>query len=106
MEYRLRYREIPWGVAICVLPGKVLGRFVVDPIEYCAKYWRRLLRKTGKILLFLVIATAIVVLAFMLFEAITDGNLSKGLLNLWVRIQALFADTPATPIVDGVHPEL
>jgi len=32
MEHRVRFRDIPWPMAIAVLPGKIIGTFIIKPI--------------------------------------------------------------------------
>jgi len=41
MEYRLKYRDVPWHIAIFVLPGKVCGTiFIKWPLRF-AKHWEK-----------------------------------------------------------------
>jgi len=32
MEYRMKYRDIPWSIAFAVLPGKIIGIFFARPL--------------------------------------------------------------------------
>ena len=51
MEYRLRYRDLPWSVALAALPGKIIGGYLIrpteaiadDPMHYVAKFAKFLL---------------------------------------------------------------
>jgi fructose-specific phosphotransferase system IIC component len=33
----MKYRDIPWGVALAVLPGKIIGCFVLNPLSWVEK---------------------------------------------------------------------
>ncbi len=69
MEYRLKYRDIPWVVAFIVLPGKVLGTvFIAWPARYIAN-WRHNSVIVG------LVAIMAVVLAVMI-HYITDGTIN------------------------------
>ena len=77
MEYRLKYRDIPWGVAIGVLPGKIIGTFIIRPALNLKRNWKYILRKwLGRLL---AVAVVIFVLVFvgMILEAASEGGLSR-----------------------------
>lgn len=50
MEYRLRYRDIPWFVAFTVLPGKILGTVFIKWPQRFADNWTHNLVITGLII--------------------------------------------------------
>jgi hypothetical protein len=75
MEYRLKYRDIPWSVAIMSLPLKIIGTFIGRPIEYIANNpYEFLIKVLWKLLWAFVLV--IVFMALMTLADITfDGKL-------------------------------
>lgn len=55
MEYRLKYRDIPWPVAIGVLPGKIIGTFLIKPWLKFRRTWKRAVRILLVLLMMLII---------------------------------------------------
>ena len=83
MEYRLKYRDIPWLVAIEVLPGKIIGSLFIKP-------WRRLMYNNSyrarvwfaRFCVALLLAVMSVLL-FMLINEATDGAVAASLNRNW-----------------------
>jgi len=83
MEHRLKYRDIPWLVALGVLPGKIIGTFLIKPFlkltfndGYLAKVWLTRL---------LVVSLVFVVggLFLALVDYATDGAVTASLSQTW-----------------------
>ncbi len=69
MEYRLKYRDIPWFVAFIVLPGKILGTVLIKwPLRF-ADHWEHNL-----VILGLSIMMVIAIVAGMYY--VTDGTVN------------------------------
>lgn len=76
MEYRMKYRDIPWRVAIGVLPGKVIGSFIINPYVFLnSKRWVRHVIATLKLMSVITIL-AVILIAFVavIVDALTDGH--------------------------------
>lgn len=59
MEYRLKYRDIPWHVALIVLPGKILGTvFIKWPVSI-AKNWEHCMVLIGVVLTIIAIVVGL-----------------------------------------------
>jgi len=85
MEYRLKYRDIPWGVALTVLPGKIIGKFIIVPVEYVILKRRRLLR----ILLITMITSVVIFMALTFVDMMTDRKLFAFIGKIYENILAL-----------------
>lgn len=76
MEYRLRYREIPWHMVLFIPIGKIVGRCILDPVEYLADH-------PGKVIRYIFKRTAVVsltaLLIFVLMLALDISLLNKEL---------------------------
>ena len=77
MEYRLKYRDIPWHVAIFVLPGKIGGTVFIKWPSQFAKNWQRNIGGLGVCLLML-----IVIMALLYFITSGDVNPFTSLLRI------------------------
>ncbi len=87
------YRDVPWPVAIAVLPGKIIGTFILNPINYFRRNQKRILIKWGWRLMGVVIISAVLVLFCLLLDTLTDGESSKSMLNFLHNVQDLFIST-------------
>ena len=77
MEYRLKYRDIPWHVVIMVLPGKVFGTiFIKWPLQFAEK-WEKNIAGIGICLL-----GAIACMLILYFITSGDVNLFATLLRV------------------------
>jgi len=85
MEYRLKYRDIPWGVALTVLTGKIIGKFIIVPVEYVILKRRRLLR----ILLITMITSVVIFMALTFVDMMTDRKLFAFIGKIYENILAL-----------------
>lgn len=84
MEYRVRYRDIPWSVAIGVLPGKIIGTFCIKPFH---KVKRNVMKYVFRFLYML--ATVIVLIcAAVLADKLTDGQFFAWILHLINQVQS------------------
>ena len=95
MEYRVPYRDIPWGVAFCVLPGKIIGRCILDPIHNFVRNWKSILAKWAMRFIAIMIVLIVLILLTMLANTLTDGAFLKWIFNGLHDIRDLF--TPADP---------
>lgn len=82
MEYRVKYRDIPWSVALAVLPGKIIGTFFIKPGIRFKYDHRRILRNwiinaAGCVVILLAIA-----LIITLVNIGTDGKVGELILPL------------------------
>jgi hypothetical protein len=83
MEYRLKYRDIPWIVAFGVLPGKIIGTLFIKPFiklrrnrGHLARVW---LARFCTVLLALVVGAVIFVVA----DHFSDGAVIASLDRTW-----------------------
>jgi len=86
MESRLRYRDIPWGVAFCVLPGKIIGRCVIDPCVRFSVSWKRIMMRWLQRLLIFTIVIVVVGLLLFGIDALTQGEFFGWLLHIWHQV--------------------
>ena len=75
MEYRLKYRDIPWGVALGVLPGKIIGTFFIKPWMRAARDWGYTVRRWISRLIFTLLILMMIALILGLIDTATDGGL-------------------------------
>jgi len=68
MEYRLRYRDIPWTVAIMTLPCKIVGTLIGKPIDYINEDPFRFFMKALKKLFWAIVITVVFVLLMGLMD--------------------------------------
>jgi len=99
MEYRVRYRDIPWFVAIGVLPGKIIGTFFIKPWLRFRRNWKSITRRWVERFALLCMVLAIVGAVLGLVNHLTDGRL---ILEMEAVIQTTPAPEPA--IVDLATP--
>ena len=97
MDYRVRYRDIPWGVAICVLPGKIIGRCIIEPVSHFIKNWKRVLLRLGRKLLIISMVIGCIVGLSILIDQLTDGSFFGWLLHIKAQLM-----TPAPDAVETV----
>jgi hypothetical protein len=86
MEQRLKYRELPWSVALGVLPGKIFGT-LADRL-YNHVNWKRRLKKWGKYVCLCLVITIIIACATLLIDKAIKGDLLKMILELYNTIKA------------------
>lgn len=101
MEYRVRYRDIPWGVALTVLPGKIIGTFIIKPVNRFRNNWKKILIRWGKRILFVFAVLVVIAMFFGLLNAITGGEFSRVFLEIWNNFQPPPELTP-TPAVENL----
>jgi len=77
MEYRLKYRDVPWGVALAVLPGKIIGKFIINPFEYTTRNWKQMLVSGLEGILLAAVGLVIIVAVLSFVEIFTDGAISR-----------------------------
>jgi len=83
MEHRVKYRDIPWGVAFGVLPGKIIGTFFIKPGIAFRCDWPHILVRAGrKLFIFWIIIVFIAVIAIAA-ENISGGTFSAWLNHIW-----------------------
>ena len=99
MEYRIKYRDIPWPVAIGVLPGKIIGTFLIKPWFRLKRNWKSIAIRWLNRLLFLAVMTVVLFFIVMVVESTTEGGLSKTYLDFW---NWWTATTPEPAIVESV----
>ena len=75
MEYRLRYRDLPWSVALAALPGKIIGGYLIRPTEAIADDPMHYVAKFAKFLLFVVLVLALSLLITIGIDLATRGSL-------------------------------
>ena len=76
MEYRLKYRDIPWYVAFFVLPGKILGTVFIKWPVAIVENWEHFMVSIG----------LTIILVFLLIVGVhyvTDGDVN--LIDLTLR---------------------
>jgi len=81
MEYRLKYRDIPWSVAIGVLPGKIIGTFLIKPWLRFKRNWQRTVVRWLTGFMVTIIALMLVLLLMTLLDTVTDGSVQKLLID-------------------------
>lgn len=79
MEYRMKYRDIPWRVAIGVLPGKIIGSFIIRPYVFLdSKRWVRHVIGTLKLMgLIAILAMIVIALVSIIVDALTGSHSSR-----------------------------
>ena len=95
MEYRLKYRDIPWPIAIAVLPGKIIGTFILNPLAWWSGNRHYALRKVGKISwrIAKIIFQIMMILGFIIAIALVVDHFTHGWLN------AIIFGTANTPLL-------
>jgi hypothetical protein len=78
MDQRLNYRDIPWHVAIAVMPGKILGTIFIKWPNWIVDEWKQFLVGLGLIF-------AIFLLLWLGLYEISDGDI-----NIFKLILQLF----------------
>jgi hypothetical protein len=92
MEYRMKYRDIPWSVALAVPFGKFIGCCIIQPYRRITQVnWKRASIRWGKRLLGIVIVSVILTLLFILVESATEGALSEGMFRIYKHFLTLLA---------------
>lgn len=83
MEYRAKYRDIPWPVAVGVLPGKIVGTLFIKP-------WIKLKRSnthTARVwlrgLCVLLLTLVILAVMFALIDQLTHGAIITSMDRSW-----------------------
>ena len=94
MEYRMRYRDIPWGVALAVLPGKIIGCWIFRPMEWFERKWKRILLKIGKFLLISLMVCIVIGCLFVLIDKTTNGDFFNWLQHLAHNIWPSWIEAP------------
>ncbi len=94
MQYRVEYRDIPWPVAICVLPGKVIGTFFIKPWLRFRRNWKNILTRWIHKLVVLMIVLLVFVLACVLADKLTEGGVDR----LFLSIKAHWSGTAPEPV--------
>jgi hypothetical protein len=99
MEFRMKYRDIPWSVAIGVLPGKIVGTLFIKP-------WIRLKRNNGRVaivwlrrLCVLLLALVILAVIFTLIDQLTHGAVGGSMDRAWDWWVSVIVVTPAVPTI-------
>ena len=75
MDYRMKYRDVPWSVALGCLLGKILFTLTFKWMIWVEKNWRRILWKIGKLSFIVFIILLIATMALLLANKLTDGTL-------------------------------
>ena len=83
----MKYRDVPWAVALTLLPGKIIGTFCIKPPIYIKSNFSRLLRKYGPSIITCVMMLMILLSAFMLADHLADGRATA-----WLKY--VFSPTP------------
>ena len=83
MEYRMRYRDIPWGVALAVLPGKMIGSLIINPVIRFGNNWSEILLRWLKRLVLLLLIIVFFGMLIMVADIITDGRFVPAMLGLF-----------------------
>jgi hypothetical protein len=82
VEYRILYRDLPWSVALGVLPGKIIGTFIFKPIERLRFNWKQRLRRFFIKLLWASIILSLTICFGLLINELTDGAFFGWILHL------------------------
>lgn len=77
MDYRIKYRDIPWSVALYVLPAKIVGTLVGKPIDFLKREDALLKIARGFVIFLLAIAVAIC--AFLAVDLLFDKKFSQAI---------------------------
>ena len=83
MDYRVKYRDIPWGVALSVLPGKIIGTWFIKPGITFRCNWRDILMRWLKKLLILVAVLVIILVIITMIEIFSEGLFSAWIEHIW-----------------------
>ena len=102
MEYRVRYRDIPWFVAIGVLPGKIIGTFFIKPWLKFRRDWKSITLRWTERFFLLIMALAIIGGAFVLVNHLTKGGVERMFLDAKTMTQTAPVEKEA--IVDLATP--
>lgn len=81
MDYRLKYRDIPWRVALGVLPGKLIGSFFIKPYIKFMYRWRNIISSNAKHLLVVIAICLVIALAFSLVDVLSGNGLIVEVFN-------------------------
>ncbi len=76
MEYRLKYRDIPWHVAIFVLPGKVCGTVFIKWPQRFIDNWEH-----NVIIIGMCLVVPFIVMLILYFASDGEANLFAALLR-------------------------
>jgi hypothetical protein len=87
MENRIKYRELPWSVALGVLPGKIFG--TLADRWYNHVNWKRKLKGWGQFTFICLVFSIIAVCAVLLTDKFTQGGFFKMIIELYNTIKAL-----------------
>ena len=87
MEYRMKYRDIPWSVAFGVFFGKLYWTFIVrPPMWFKSVRWGYLARKTFwkcmKFMLWFLIALVICIVIFLVLNETLNGDVAAWLQHI------------------------
>lgn len=74
MEYRLKYRDLPWSTAVCVLPGKIIGTFIIKPFLYIKEDPMNLIMRFAITSLFLLLVAFLMTFLLIGVDAVTGGD--------------------------------
>jgi hypothetical protein len=74
MEYRLKYRDIPWSVALAALPGKIIGTFFIKPWLRFKRDYRRILHNWMMNATVCAVVLLVIALIMTLVNIGTDGK--------------------------------
>jgi len=83
MDYRVKYRDIPWPVAIGVLPGKIIGAWMIDPALNFKQNWKRILFRWFKLWSVIILIMFVILVLFAAADTLFDGVLSDWLEHIW-----------------------
>lgn len=85
MEYRMKYRDVPWMVALTVLPGKIIGTFFIKPPIYLKRNFKRLFLKYMPPILLIMIVLMVLMVVFMVVDHLSGGNGSAWLKHIFLK---------------------
>ena len=91
MEYRMKYRDIPWMVALTVLPGKIIGTFFIKPPIYLKINFKRLFRKYMPPILFIMMVFTILFIGFIVADRLSGGMGSAWLKHIFLKVPEINA---------------
>ena len=77
MEYRLRYRDVPWFVAIGVLPGKIIGTFFIKPWLKFKRDWKNTIVRWCERFFLLVVILVVMGGVLALTNHLTKGGIDR-----------------------------
>lgn len=84
----MKYRDIPWGVALGVLPGKVIGSVFIKPYLK-RRPWKRTIMKWAKRTLITLVVVILILILCVAVDQLSGGVFIAWILSLLNNVKAV-----------------